>query len=389
MLLALKIWRGKNSSMFYSLLKTSNKARRGVVHTAHGDIQSPFFMPVGTKATVKTLSQEDLRAIGSEVELSNTYHLFLRPGCDIIEKAGGLHKFMSWDRAILTDSGGYQVFSLTDWRKLSDQGVEFKSHIDGSKHFLTPESVMDIQRTLGSDMVMPLDECSPYPCEHQAAEEAVKRTTHWMKRTKDHFEKTGMRERGQRLFCIVQGSVYKDLRERSARELLECDTDGCAIGGVSVGEPVKEMFEVLGWTIDMLPEHKPRYFMGIGLPDQIVKAVGMGIDMFDTVVPTRYGRYGTCFTDRGQVVIRNGMFKEDFGPLDPECDCPTCQNYSRAYIRHLFNTGEVLGLRLAAYHNIHYYVNLMRRIRAAIEAEQYEEFERTYLQKYGSVLATM
>ncbi len=389
MLSALKIWRGKNSSMFYSLLNTNNKARRGVVHTAHGDIQSPFFMPVGTKATVKTLSQEDLRAIGSEVELSNTYHLFLRPGCDIIEKAGGLHKFMSWDRAILTDSGGYQVFSLTDWRKLSDQGVEFKSHIDGSKHFLTPESVMDIQRTLGSDMVMPLDECSPYPCEHKAAEEAVKRTTHWMKRTKDHFEKTGMRERGQRLFCIIQGSVYKDLRERSAKELLECDTDGCAIGGVSVGEPVKEMFEVLGWTIDMLPLHKPRYFMGIGLPDQIVKAVGMGIDMFDTVVPTRYGRYGTCFTDRGQVVIRNGMFKEDFGPLDPECDCPTCRNYSRAYIRHLFNTGEVLGLRLAAYHNIHYYVNLMRRIRAAIDAGKYEEFERTYLQKYGSVLATV
>ncbi len=374
---------------FYSLINTNNKARRGVVHTAHGDIQAPFFMPVGTKATVKTLSQEDLRAIGSDVELSNTYHLFLRPGCDIIEKAGGLHKFMSWDRAILTDSGGYQVFSLTDWRKLSDQGVEFKSHIDGSKHFLTPESVMDIQRTLGSDMVMPLDECSPYPCEHQAAEEAVKRTTHWMKRTKDHFEKTGMRERGQRLFCIIQGSVYKDLRERSARELLECDTDGCAIGGVSVGEPVKEMFEVLGWTIDMLPEHKPRYFMGIGLPDQIVKAVGMGIDMFDTVVPTRYGRYGTCFTDRGQVVIRNGMFKEDFGPLDPECDCPTCRNYSRAYIRHLFNTGEVLGLRLAAYHNIHYYVNLMRRIRAAIEAGRYQDFEREYLQKYGSVLASM
>lgn len=375
--------------MMYTLLSKdiNTKARRGIVHTTHGDIQAPFFMPVGTKATVKTLSQEDLRTIGSEVELSNTYHLYLRPGCDIIEKAGGLHKFMSWERPILTDSGGYQVFSLTDWRKLSDQGVEFKSHLDGSKHFLTPESVMDIQRTLGSDMVMPLDECSPYPCEYKDAEEAVKRTTHWMKRTKDHFEKNGMRERGQKLFCIVQGSVYKDLRERSARELLACDTDACAIGGVSVGEPVKEMFEVLGWTIDMLPEHKPRYFMGIGLPDQIVKAVGMGIDMFDTVVPTRYGRYGTCFTDRGQVVIRNGMFKEDFGPLDPECDCPTCKNYSRAYIRHLFNTGEVLGLRLAAYHNIHYYVNLMRRIRAAIEAGTYQEFERAYLQKYGSVLA--
>jgi queuine tRNA-ribosyltransferase len=235
-------------------------------------------------------------------------------------------------------------------------------------------------------MVMPLDECSPYPCKKEDAAAAVKRTTEWMKRTKDHFHKTGMHAKGQRLFCIVQGSSYRDLREQSAKELIAVDTDGCAIGGVSVGEPVKEMFEVLGWTVDMLPEHKPRYFMGIGLPDQIVKAVGMGIDMFDTVIPTRYGRYGTCFTDRGQVVIRNGEFKADFGPLDPECDCHACKNYSRAYIRHLFNAKEVLGLRLAAYHNVHYYVNLTRRIRAAIDAGQYAEFEREYLMKYGSTL---
>ncbi|MBF0619333.1 MAG: tRNA guanosine(34) transglycosylase Tgt [Candidatus Omnitrophica bacterium] len=376
---------------FYTFLRSSphSKARRGVVHTTHGDIQAPFFMPVGTKATVKTLSQEDLREVGSEVELSNTYHLFLRPGCDIIEKAGGLHTFMSWDRAILTDSGGYQVFSLTDWRKLSDEGVEFKSHLDGNRHMLTPESVMDIQRILGSDMVMPLDECSPYPCEYGAAEQAVRRTTLWLKRTKEQFEKTGMRERGQHLFCIIQGSVYRDLRERSARELLAVDTDGCAIGGVSVGETVKEMFDALDWVMPMMPEHKPRYFMGIGMPDQMVKAVGMGIDMFDTVVPTRYGRYGTCFTDRGQVVIRNGQYKEDFGPLDPECSCTTCKNYTRAYIRHLFNAGEVLGLRLAAYHNIHYYVNLMRRIRAAIDAGCYAEFERDFLTKYGSELLSM
>lgn len=378
-----------SSVPFYTLLKKpdSTEARRGIVHTAHGDIQSPFFMPVGTKATVKTLSQEDLKAVGSDVELSNTYHLFIRPGCDIIEKAGGLHKFMGWDRAILTDSGGYQIFSLTDWRKLSDAGVEFKSHVDGTKHFLTPEDVMDIQRTLGSDMVMPLDECSPYPCEYMDAERAVVRTTAWMKRTKDHFEKIGMRERGQRLFCIIQGSVYRDLRERSARELLAMDTDGCAIGGVSVGETVKEMFEVLEWVMPLLPAGKPRYFMGIGMPDQIVRAVGLGIDMFDTVVPTRYGRYGTCFTDRGQVVIRNGKYKEDFGPLDPECDCPACKNYSRAYIRHLFNTSEVLGLRLAAYHNIHYYVRLLRRIREAIDHGNYAEFQREFLAKYGSELA--
>jgi queuine tRNA-ribosyltransferase len=374
---------------FFTLKKkdANTSARLGVVHTAHGDIQSPFFMPVGTKATVKTLSQEDLRAIGSEVELSNTYHLFLRPGCDIIEKAGGLHKFMSWERAILTDSGGFQVFSLTDWRKVTDEGVEFQSHIDGDKHLLTPESVMDVQRIFGSDMVMPLDECSPYPCEYGPAEAAVRRTTAWAQRTKAHFEKTGMRERGQRLFSIVQGSTYKDLRERSVKELLELDTDGYAIGGVSVGEPVKEMFEVLGWVVDLLPQDKPRYFMGIGMPDQIVKAVGMGIDMFDTVIPTRYGRYGTCFTDRGQVVVRNGAFKEDFRPLDPECDCFVCKNYTRAYIRHLFNTSELLGLRLAAYHNVHYYVNLLRRIREALAKGSFDEFSRSFLAKYGSELA--
>ncbi len=373
---------------FYTFLKGSEgtSARRGVVHTAHGDIQAPFFMPVGTKATVKTLSQEDLRVIGSQVELSNTYHLFLRPGCDIIRKAGGLHKFMSWERPILTDSGGYQVFSLTDWRKLSDHGVEFKSHLDGDKHMLTPESVMDIQSILGSDMVMPLDECSPHPCTWEDAEQAVRRTTLWLTRTKEHFDKTGMHARGQRLFCIIQGSGYRDLRERSARELLALDTDGCAIGGVSVGETVREMFEVLSWVMPLMPAHKPRYFMGIGMPDQIVKAVGMGVDMFDTVIPTRYGRYGTCFTDRGQIVIRNGQYKEDFGPLDPECECPTCKNYSRAYIRHLFNAGEVLGLRLAAYHNIYYYVNLLRRIREAIDQGCYAQFSAEFLAKYGSEL---
>ncbi len=379
------------STPFFTLLQPDaaplTQARRGIVHTPHGDIPSPFFMPVGTKATVKTLSQEDLHAIGADIELSNTYHLYLRPGLEIIQAAGGLHNFMSWQKPILTDSGGYQVFSLTEWRKLTDEGVEFRSHIDGSKHFLTPEVVMDIQSVLGSDMVMPLDECSPHPCGKDDAAAAVRRTSAWMRRTKDHFHKTSMDARGQRLFCIVQGSCYRDLREQSARELVAMDTDGCAIGGVSVGESVREMFEVLGWTVDMLPKAKPRYFMGIGMPDQIVKAVGMGIDMFDTVVPTRYGRYGTCFTDRGVIVIRNGEYKADFGPLDPGCDCHVCKNYSRAYIRHLFNTSEVLGLRLAAYHNIHYYINLMRRVRAAIDAGTYAEFQQTFLTAYGSELA--
>ena len=374
---------------FYTLLHKDarTRARRGVIHTLHGDIQSPFFMPVGTRATVKTLSQEDLHAMGAQVELSNTYHLFLRPGLEIIGAAGGLHHFMSWQKPILTDSGGYQVFSLTNWRKITDEGVEFQSHLDGTKHFLTPERVMDIQAVLGSDMVMPLDECSPYPCSQEDAAAAVRRTTLWLKRTHAHFHAAGMHARGQRLFAIVQGSVYRDLRERSARELTAIDTDGCAIGGVSVGEPVKEMFEVLGWTVDLLPEHKPRYFMGIGMPDQIVKAVGMGIDMFDTVVPTRYGRYGTCFTDKGTVVIRNGQYKADFSPLDPACDCHACTNYSRAYIRHLFNAGEVLGLRLAAYHNVHYYVKLMRRIREAVDAGCYADFQEDFLARYGSPLA--
>ncbi|MEI8011686.1 MAG: tRNA guanosine(34) transglycosylase Tgt [Candidatus Omnitrophota bacterium] len=373
---------------FYTILSKDPRthARRGVIHTLHGEIQSPFFMPVGTRATVKTLSQEDLHAIGAQIELSNTYHLFLRPGLEIIGAAGGLHQFMSWQKPILTDSGGYQVFSLTDWRKLTDEGVEFRSHLDGTKHFLTPERVMDIQGVLGSDMVMPLDECSPYPCSVDDAAAAVRRTTRWLKRTHEYFHKVGMHTRGQRLFCIVQGSVYRDLRERSAAELTAIDTDGCAIGGVSVGEPVQEMFEVLGWTVGLLPEHKPRYFMGIGMPDQIVKAVGMGIDMFDTVVPTRYGRYGTCFTDRGPVVIRNGKFKSDFSPLDPECSCHACKNYSRAYIRHLFNASEVLGLRLAACHNVHYYINLMRRIREAIDAGDYTAFEQDFLARYGSPL---
>jgi queuine tRNA-ribosyltransferase len=344
-------------------------------------------MPVGTAGAVKALHVKDLDTeIHAQIMLSNTYHLYLRPGADVVEKAGGLHKFNGWTKPILTDSGGYQIFSLTDWRKLTEDGVEFQSHLDGTKHFLSPERVMDIQAVLGSDMVMPLDECSPYPCEYASAAEAVRRTTAWMRRTHAHFHAAGMHARGQRLFSIVQGSVYKDLRERSAAELTAIDTDGCAIGGVSVGEPVKEMFEVLGWTVDLLPEMKPRYFMGIGMPDQIVKAVGMGIDMFDTVVPTRYGRYGTCFTDRGPVVIRNGLYKADFGPLDPECDCHACRNYSRAYIRHLFNTSEVLGLRLAAYHNVHYYVKLMRRIRAAIDEGRYADFVREFLMKYGSEL---
>jgi len=374
--------------MFFQLKKSDSrtKARLGFIRTSHGEIESPFFMPVGTRATVRTLSSEDLHEIGASIELSNAYHLYIRPGLEIIENAGGLHKFMNWNKPILTDSGGYQVFSLTKLRKITDEGVRFQSHFDGKQHFLTPEEVMNIQRVLGSDMVMPLDECAPYPSEKDAASEAVVRTTAWAKRSKEAFIKMKMREAGQFNFGIIQGATYKDLREQSARELIGIGFDGYAIGGVSVGEPVKDMFETLDWVMPLMPEHAPRYFMGIGMPDQIVKAVGMGIDMFDTVLPTRYGRYGTAFTSRGRVNIHNGEFTKDLSPVDAACDCVTCKNYTRSYIRHLFNVDEILGLRLLAYHNVYFYVKLMGRIREAIAQDRYAEFQKEFLSQYQSDL---
>jgi queuine tRNA-ribosyltransferase len=377
--------------MFFQLIKsdTKTRARRGIITTTRGEIQTPFFMPVGTRATVKTLSIEDLHQIGAQIELSNAYHLYLRPGLEIIEHAGGLHKFMSWDKPILTDSGGYQVFSLTKFRKLTADHVEFRSHIDGSLHKLSPADVMHIQKVLGSDMVMPLDECSPYPCTYEEAASAVKRTTEWAKRSHEAFHATGMPANGQFNFGIIQGAGFEDLREQSTKEICAIGFDGIAIGGVSVGEPVEEMFRVLRWVAPQLPADKPHYFMGIGMPDQIVKAVGMGIDMFDTVIPTRYGRYGTVFRDVGQLIIRNGQYKMDLRPLDEECACYVCQRYSRAYIRHLINSQELLGLRLCAYHNLYYYVNLMRRIREALDEDRYAEFEAAYLSRYQSNLVSL
>ena len=343
-------------------------------------------MPVATTATVKTMSGVDLHGMQSQIVLSNTYHLYLRPGLDIMEHAGGLHKFMNWNKPILTDSGGYQAFSLTKFRKITDEGVKFRSHIDGSMHFFTPEKVMDIQRLLGSDMVMPLDECSPYPCDRKKAIRGLKRTTQWGKRCKEHFHKTGMHERGQRLFAIVQGATYEDLRRQSAEELLEIGFDAYAIGGVSVGESVKEMFEALNWAIPHLPKDKPRYFMGIGLPDQIVKAVGLGIDMFDCSIPTRYGRHGSAFTNMGKLNILNSEFTKDLRPLDETCDCGVCKNYTRCYIRHLLNMNEITGVRLMSYHNLYFYIKLMERIRAAIENDTYAEFQKEFLTNYKSEL---
>ena len=367
----------------FQLIKKDAKtnARRGVLHTAHGEIQSPFFMPVGTNATVKTLTNEDLLELDSPIVLSNTYHLFLRPGMEVIAKAGGLHKFMSWPRPILTDSGGYQVFSLSKLRELNDDGVFFQSHIDGSTQFFSPEKVIEIEEVLGSDMIMPLDECAPYPCEQTEAETSVKRTTLWAQRSWKYFLARKMQGK-QHLFGIVQGATYKDLRERSAREIIGIGFDGYAVGGVSVGEPVEVMFETLDWVMPLLPQDRPRYFMGIGMPDQIVRAVAEGIDMFDTCVPTRYGRNGSAFTSPGRKVIRNAQYATDFTPLDDQCACAVCRKYTRAYIRHLVNVNEILGLKLISYHNVYFYVTLMKQIRAAIEANRYADFQKQFLAQY-------
>lgn len=373
--------------MFTLIKKDKNtKARLGIVKTAHGDIESPFFMPVGTNGTVKSLTCDNLRELGAQLMLSNTYHLNLRPGLEIIKNAGGLHQFIGWDRPILTDSGGYQVFSLSKLRKISNDGVEFRSHIDGDLHYFTPEKVMEIQQVFGSDIVMPLDECAPYPCDRKQAEGSVKRTTNWAKRSKEHFLKQGMGKK-QHLFGIIQGSTYQDLREQSAKEIMDVGFDGYAIGGVSVGEPVKDMFEALQWVEPLLPNDRLRYFMGIGYPDQIVKAVGEGIDMFDTVLPTRFGRHTTAFTRRGRMVMRNAVYADDFRPLDSDRDIPYCTKYSRSYIRHLANQNEITALHILSYCNVHFYVNLMKEIRQAIKEDRYAEFQAEFLKEYKSELA--
>lgn len=372
----------------FTLKKTdkNTKARRGVIQTAHGSIESPFFMPVGTNGTVKSLTFEDLCKLGAQMMLSNTYHLYLRPGEKVFKEMGGLHGLSKWDKPILTDSGGYQVFSLAKFRKLSDEGVIFKSHLDGSSVNFTPESVVDYQCTIGSDMMMPLDECAPYPCERAMAEESVERTFLWAKRSKEYFEKNRPSDYERFLFGIVQGSTYKDLRELAAKQIVSLDFDSYAIGGVSVGETVKDMFYALDWVIPFLPENKARYFMGIGLPDQMVKAVGEGIDMFDTVLPTRFGRHATAFTRKGRLLLRNAPYKNDDRPIDESCACHVCQNYSRAYLRHLANLKEISGLTLISYHNLYFYVNLMKEIRVAIENDQYQEFQKDFLSEYGSQL---
>ena len=366
----------------YELLHVCKQtgARRGVIHTPHGDIQTPVFMPVGTQATVKSMTPEELKEeVKAQIILSNTYHLYLRPGHELIKQAGGLHKFMNWDRAILTDSGGFQVFSLGPLRKISEEGVEFRSHLDGSRHFLSPEKVMEIENTLGSDIMMCFDECAPYPSTYEYTKNSMERTTRWAKRCKEAHTNT----ENQSLFGIIQGGFYKDLRQKSLEDLVELDFPGYAIGGISVGEPKEEFLDILNYVGPQMPENKPRYLMGVGSPDYLIEAAMAGIDMCDCVLPTRIARNGTAMTWHGKVVIKHAEYEKDFTPLDAECDCYTCKNYTKAYIRHLMKANEILGIRLLSIHNLRFLTKLMERVKIEIENDNLKTFRDEFYKQYG------
>ncbi|KOP64425.1 queuine tRNA-ribosyltransferase [Bacillus sp. FJAT-18019] len=369
------------AAVTYEHIKTCKQsgARLGRVHTPHGVIETPTFMPVGTLATVKTMSPEELKAMDAQIILSNTYHLFLRPGHDIVKEAGGLHKFMNWDRPILTDSGGFQVFSLAEMRKISEEGVHFRSHLNGDKLFISPEVAMEIQNALGSDIMMAFDECPPYPAEYEYVKQSTERTSRWAERCL----KSHARPEDQALFAIVQGGMHEDLRRQSARDLTSMDFPGYAIGGLSVGESKQLMYEVLDYTVPLLPNNKPRYLMGVGSPDALIEGSIRGVDMFDCVLPTRIARNGTTMTSQGRLVVRNAQYARDYGPLDPECDCYTCRNYSRAYLRHLIKSDETFGLRLTTYHNLHFLLNLMRNVRQSIMEDRLLDFRDEFFDKYG------
>ena len=362
--------------MSYKILKKcpDTKARLGILKTPHGEIRTPIFMPVGTRGSVKAVSPAELHELNADIILGNTYHLFLRPGMDIITKAGGLHEFMSWDRPILTDSGGYQVFSLSKLNKFEKDGVRFASHIDGSKFFLGPKESIAIQRTLNSDIVMAFDDCTPYPCSKEQAVISLERTSRW-----EAASRAQPLNPGQQMFGIVQGSTFKDLRQQSAEELSKLDFDGYAIGGLSVGEPEESMFECLDWVVPILPEEKPHYLMGVGTPKQLVEAVARGVDMFDCVIPTRLARHGSAFLSSGETIpVKAAKYREDFTPIDENCSCYACKNFTKAYIRHLVNVGEILGLRLLSIHNLHCFLNLMSNIRKALEEGTFAEFRRNF-----------
>ena len=353
-----------------------SKARAGLISTDHGEIETPIFMPVGTQASVKTLSPKELEEVQAKIILGNTYHLYLRPGHELIAEFGGLHRFMSWDKPILTDSGGYQVFSLKELRKIDEDGVSFQSHLDGSYHRFTPQNVLDIQRSLGSDIMMVLDECAPYPSSREYAEKSNQLTLKWAARARELYEtKKPLYGYNQWLFGIVQGSVYDDLRTISAQELIKMDFPGYAVGGLAVGEPKEDMYRLTDLCTDILPRSKPRYLMGVGMPEDILESIERGIDMFDCVIPTRNARNGTVFSKNGKMVIKAARFKNDQKPIDPDCSCYTCRNFSRGYIRHLLNANEILGLRLATLHNVHFYLWLVRQARENILNNSYVEWK--------------
>ncbi len=360
-----------------------SKARTGYFETGHGKVETPIFMPVGTQGTVKAVNQFYLESdINAQIVLSNTYHLYLRPGTEVLENAGGLHKFMNWSKPILTDSGGYQVFSLSELRKLKPDGVEFRSHIDGSKHFFSPEKVIGIQRSIGSDIMMSLDECTPYPCDYEYAENSAKLTSEWAILNKEAFEKSvPIYGHKQFLFGIIQGSVYKDLREKSASDLLKLDFDGYAIGGLAVGEPTDVMYDLVNFTTDFMPEDRPKYLMGVGRPENILEAIERGIDMFDCVMPTRNARNSNLFTYAGVLSMRNARYKNDFSPVDENCSCYTCRNFTRAYLRHLFIAGEILALELASIHNLHFYLQLVEEARHQIKAGNFLVWKENIINK--------
>ena len=368
------------TAITYELVKKDERtgARAGIIHTPHGSFPTPIFMPVGTQASVKGVSPDELHDLGAGIILSNTYHLFLRPGMDLIREAGGLHKFMHWDGAILTDSGGFQVFSLGDLRKITEEGVTFRSHIDGSKKFLSPEVSMEVQMALGSDIVMAFDECVPYPADYNYAKQSTERTIRWLQRCKD-----AMTAPNQGLFGIVQGGMHKELREWSARETTAMDLPGYAVGGLSVGEPKELMYEMLEYSTSLLPQNKPRYLMGVGTPDCLVEGVQRGIDMFDCVYPTRVARNGMAMTWTGRLVMKNAQFTHDHTVLEEGCGCYACRNgYTRAYIRHLVRANEIFGLRLLSLHNLYFLQEFMRRMRQAILEDRFTEFRSDFFNHY-------
>ena len=368
-------------AVWYELIKEEKHtgARLGILHTPHGSFPTPMYMPVGTLATIKGLSPEELKEMGADVVLANTYHLWLRPGEDLVAEAGGLHKFMNWDKGILTDSGGFQVFSLSDMRKITEEGVHFRNHINGEKLFLSPEKAIHIENQLGADIIMSFDECPPFDQSYDYVKRSIERTTRWAERGL----RAHQRPQDQALFGILQGAGYKDLRLAHAQDMIAMDFPGYSIGGLSVGESKEEMNEVLDYLTPVMPKHKPRYLMGVGSPDSLIDGVIRGVDMFDCVLPTRIARNGTCMTSQGRLVVKNAQYARDFRPIDEKCDCYTCKHYSRAYIRHLIKCDEIFGLRLASIHNVHFLLNLMKQVRYHIENDSLLDFRQAFFEEYG------